>query len=527
MWREQTLFLLDLDNDPQKPLQVNEVIELCAQGGIKPSFIYETFNSSPGLLKMRVAFVANRPITNRSERQQVIEYLASIFPVGTIDHRCLNPGRIFYGSNKRLLSEDAQATFDVEMVLKRSSGKAGRHVEKRKNEKEGGTLSFFHKSEPPNPNSLKTLEEITPQIVDSYSAMIAYLTQEVNLHDYLGVTGKKFNCPFHPDDKPSAGIFWSKSGEWYFKCHGCGCRGNIIALTEIMQGCGRIEAIRYLQNLYQITIHESDPYLLLQENMRMLYTSEIRETYPILYKAIRRYLPELRAIHQIALNVIPCGGTSERVIFFASNHFLGNLTGKAKSYISVRIALLTFLKLCRKLDDSEVPREMLSKAITFRVKHSLNESVQFYELPSFSVTTLLEASRMAELYKANGGTIKGMSREWILRTLGEAEANRVYPKQNGKSLPPGSEEFQKKVDVTVTRLLRRRDYITEGDILPRLNGIKEYDKVCLKRCLQETATKHGLIRKRATKSLKKEYKVKAKGYPIVYIRPHDTMKVHL
>jgi hypothetical protein len=520
-WRSQQLFLFDLDNESEPRITVEDILGLCQQAGVTPCFIYETFSSRPEQLKMRIAFTIDKLVTDLNERQQIIDYLGRILTTNgqsLIDPRAKDAARIFFGTNKKILFESYESICNVDNIARTSNDKVLGHTEKSKNENSKNTFSFLQNPPSCNLNTDKVFLNVTPKTVNSYQDMIAYLTQEVSLHEYLGVEGKNFRCPFHDDQNPSAGIFKTKSGEWYFKCFACGVKGNIIATTEIIRNCGRVEAIKYLKNLYQITITESDSYILLQENLRMLNTSEIKENYSILYRVIKRYFLELELIHEIALTNLCHSGAKERAIFFFSNQYLAKKIKKSKSYVSTRVALLVFLKICRKLADEEVPHSMLQKAINFRKAHGLSETVQFYELSSFSVTTLSEAEEQAKCYLEHGGTIKGISREWILRTFGEDEANRVYPKQSGKDLPEGSNEFCSKVERILSRHFQKKMYLTEKQILQRLPGLREFNEIRLKRCIQQLMDKYGLIKVRATKQLKTQYNVKSKGYPNLIIR---------
>jgi len=66
-------------------------------------------------------------------------------------------------------------------------------------------------------------------------AVRAALGDLANVCRLLGLTprserGGLFRCPFHEDKTPSFSLFPSERGGWAGKCHGCGAKGDAIAL---------------------------------------------------------------------------------------------------------------------------------------------------------------------------------------------------------------------------------------------------------------------------------------------------------
>ncbi len=48
--------------------------------------------------------------------------------------------------------------------------------------------------------------------------------------------GGVYRCPFHADSTPSFSVFPSSAGGWAGKCHGCGVRGDALALVAKVRG---------------------------------------------------------------------------------------------------------------------------------------------------------------------------------------------------------------------------------------------------------------------------------------------------
>lgn len=112
-WKEQQLFLVDIDNEENGPiLYFKDAERICAKHGLSPAFIYQTFNYCKEKPKFRIAFIMDTPVTDEAVRKRIIETLVKLFPQS--DKSCVNADRIFHGTNKRviLLSESARISWE-------------------------------------------------------------------------------------------------------------------------------------------------------------------------------------------------------------------------------------------------------------------------------------------------------------------------------------------------------------------------------------------------------------------------------
>lgn len=112
-WKEQQLFLVDIDNEEDGPiLYFKDAKRICTKHGLSPAFIYQTFNYRKEKPKFRIAFIMDTPVTDEAVRKRIIETLVKLFPQS--DKSCVNADRIFHGTNKRviLLSESARISWE-------------------------------------------------------------------------------------------------------------------------------------------------------------------------------------------------------------------------------------------------------------------------------------------------------------------------------------------------------------------------------------------------------------------------------
>lgn len=117
-WKEQRLFMVDIDNDKSdKPvLSVSNALETCNRYNLPPAFYYYSFSHSEQKEKYRLCFVMNETVTNQVLRAVIAQTLVKLFPQS--DTSCTNADRIFYGTNKDVVICDLSATIDIENVLK-------------------------------------------------------------------------------------------------------------------------------------------------------------------------------------------------------------------------------------------------------------------------------------------------------------------------------------------------------------------------------------------------------------------------
>jgi hypothetical protein len=124
----------------------------------------------------------------------------------------------------------------------------------------------------------------------------------------------------------------------------------------------------------------------------------------------------------------------------------------------------------------------------------------------------------AKLFKANHGTMAGMSRELFLRTFGEEEANRIYPQMKDQKLPPGNDQLAQDLERATLLLIEQIGYATEDAVINQVHSkYGSFKKTMFKRIIGDLLNKYDLVRIPANKDLKQRYGIDAKGYPRIII----------
>lgn len=355
---------------------------------------------------------------------------------------------------------------------------------------------------------------------------------KIDLALFLGVSKRtRFKCIFHNDNNPSANIFIdTETGHHIYKCFSssCGFVATIIKIVERLQKCRKSEAINFIKQVYNIKLEETSWQIetkqMIKSNIEYLLSGMMKIEYPVLYKRLSYYIPELVTLHEIAImNVTDEPYSSDgSITFYTTLQNIMNLMGKTdEKRVSQRLNLFAFLYLVEKLSDNKIPDDMLRKAKHFASIKKNHNIPNFLTIPSYDYEILSIAEEKANDFINRNMTMTGFSRDMLLRTYGESEANRVFPQLRGKGFSRVMQNFADIFDRCIIESITIKGYAIESEILDSLNGNKDENKKKIKRVLQETLYKYGLVRIRANKELKKNYGITNKGYPFLIVKNEE------
>lgn len=358
-----------------------------------------------------------------------------------------------------------------------------------------------------------------------------YLKRQ-DLRSFLGLHGKTFSCLFHKDEKPSAGIIISpENGHQIYNCFSNNCdfkKGTIIQITERLTNLSRYKALKFLRTIFNIGFFETEwqkeQKEIFEENQRFLVSDDFKEFYPEVYGRMKNYITVLYILNGLARDsVVTENFTTDTgtPIFFASNSYLSNLFRKDDQFTSKVVSYFAFLGLINKHRDDDVPDFLMERA-----KHEAARKRQIHTVNFFSIDAygdeILSFSKMKSLeFSDKQLTMRGFGREILLRTWGEDEANRVFPKITGKQLSKSSVRLSSEIEQVTNSLIQNKGWTTEKEIISLLTGIESIHvrEKQMKKVLPEMLDKYGLVRIRADKTIKLLIKANISGYPYLICKP--------
>ncbi len=572
-WIEQQLFGLDFDDGIRIEEAYNKVISL----GITPCFMYTTFSHKGEHHKFRMIFCNDTVITDGNIRDKLQATLMGT--IGGIDEVCFNRDRLFFGGKGHtVLYPDYDTRINAESIIEKYwnddfeqyISNAKPKSKKKKDSTAAGIKNKDRKSKniivyEDNTDAISTLNipllqerlGIKGDLIGTdrrrYSLLVPTQSPEaeksgrcengvyqfqseaemynyinsIDLQEYLGVPSGTFCCilPTHEDNKPSAHIYITDDGTQIYKCFGCNQARTIISITEQLAHCKRSEAINFIKRVYGIDYKPSEwveqQRQLMIDSALYLDSEEFKETFPQINKLIRTRKADIQKILMHMTKYISDGLQLDgKPLFFASLTSLMKVCERnSKPKMSQSITLFALLNMLNKVELNCIPEDELKKAKQISAKYGFKKIVNFYQIEEYGFTTLEDSEKIAATLLDNNMTLKGLSREYILRTFGVDLADKVYPQfkfENRQGTSAKSDYLTGEIALVVLETIKDQGYIFERNV--NLNGTIGTQ---WKKSIQEILNSYGLRRVKLNKELKEKYGIKTNGYPCIIIEVEE------
>jgi len=554
-WVSQQIFALDFDEGTT----INNELKRCKELGIKPVFGYKTFSYTEYKEKFRLVFCSEEIIIDVEIRNNFQKLLIELFP--NSDSVTFDPTRLFFGG-KGLIECDYENRINVGDIMVRFEDVLNTLISSLIKVKVNGTskdtLSFLntntlnsssismekaHVATLPtvtgyfsNIEAIKSLDIVLMKSllnIDNDEEIICINKQEVydfmnkiDLCDFTNIYGT-VNCilPDHQDDTPSAHIYETNSGTQIYKCFGCGAKYTIISLVEKLAKCKRIKAIEFIKKVYNIELQQTkwqkEQIEILDTNIELLLSAEFKEIYPQLYSLIRTRKSNLIALNNLAKMNVKKEDFSvdgNPLFFISLNNLMDVFDSKDKTKVSQSVTLFTLLSLLNKIPHEKLPEDTLKKAKHIAAKYKHKKLTNFYSIDSYGVNSLEESNKIAIVLKEHNISLKGLSREYLLRTFGMEFTNRVFPQyvyENEQGTTEKSDDNSNILATYIMSGIEAQGYVLEKDL--KVNNTSETQ---WKRSIQEILDSYGLVKITANKDIKEKYNIDcpARSYPKIIVR---------
>lgn len=558
-WTQQQLFGLDFDDGTR----IDEAYIKVTSLGITPCFMYTTFSHKEEHHKFRMIFCNDTVIADGNIRDSLQATLMGV--VGGIDEVCFNRDRLFFGGKgNTVLYPSYNSTINSESVIKKYW----------KDEYEQYISNAKPKSKKKSPAASKTKDSINKECrpiydnlnvkaikehdVDYLKKMLAhepvefdtknefwdYIYSELDIAELIDIDDpRSFCCILHDDHNPSANIFTTQNGTQKYRCCSENLTLNIKQLIEMLGDFkSEYKAIQFIMDIYNLSIKESKWSIEQRENIDMMISNitlnKFKELCPQADKNIKYAKDTFLMMLSIARNNIyseKFSNNDGEIIFFVTTKRLAECLGKDYSQSKIDktgkyIKMLIYHDLIRILDDGQVPKELLFKAIKCSgTDKRAGKHVNFYAIPSWVIKQLNTIETNGSRWKDKGYRIDGVSFDMFYRAEGFDVAANLYPQYKNKKNEYGeiinrtttqaSDERTLKISEIILQCIQSKGYCTEKEVVYILGSDYRYEvtETQIKRSLNEIMDTYGLKKVKANKELKEQFDIKSDGYPNIII----------
>lgn len=175
------------------------------------------------------------------------------------------------------------------------------------------------------------------------------------------------NCIFHNDTHPSASIYNTDGGHFFYTCHSANCNHSdvfdIISLVKIIKGCGTTKALRYIGQYFNcycqdVYVRKKDCEVI---NKNIEYIYQLENIAPTANKILGT---DKQVLMHLYSNVLKGKYTrmNKKIALSISTRQLIREMGKELK-ASRSLAVLAYMKLIRKIPAEELPDDKIDKLI--------------------------------------------------------------------------------------------------------------------------------------------------------------------
>lgn len=560
-WYQQQLFGLDFDDGIRIEEAYNKVISL----GITPCFMYTTFSHKEEHHKFRMIFCNDTVITDGNIRDRLQATLMGI--IGGIDEVCFNRDRLFFGGKGQVvLHPDYEVRINAESIIEKYwNDDYEQYISNAKPKSKKKTVAATAKSkdkantdkeyQPYENLNVKAIKEHDVEYLRTVLAHESiefetkndfwdYIYSELDIAELIDIDNpRSFCCVLHDDNNPSANIFTTQNGIQKYRCCSENLTLNIKQLIEMLGNFkSEYKAIQFIMDIYNLSIKESQWSIEQRENIDLMISNitlnKFKELCPQADKNIKYAKDTFLMMLSIARNNVYSEKFSNddgEIVFFVTNKKLAEYMGKANNQkkidkVSKYIKMLIYHDLIRILDDEQVPKELLMKAIRYSgTDKRAGKHVSFYAIPSWVIQQLSTIENNGVRWKEKGYRIDGVSFDMFYRSEGFDVAASLYPQYKKKKNEYGeivnrtttkaSDERTLKISEVILNCIQSKGYCTEKEVVYILGNQYRYEvtETQIKRSLNEIMDSYGLKKVKANKVLKEQYHIESDGYPNIII----------
>lgn len=529
-----------------------EALAHAQKQGFSPAFIYTSSSHTEDWQRFRMVFALNTEAISILEHEKIEKALLMLFSINgktVADKSCIDRSRIFY-PGKELVYENYDAVTDLSKLLEKYPYEKAHHIPTVGEEEPNHTVEEeesvkeqseriqqliielqehqtarriaskslrdrialrLRGNEPTlkknnNKNNIILFPDsqilATPRAMRDCEDFDAFCYQ-INLAELLDLPeNEEFNCilPGHDDDNASASIVWHND-RYKYRCFGCDSTYDIFGLLERLSGCSRPAVMDWICDTYNIR-YESEWQRMQKENIQLYHdylVMNLKKDFPYLYRQLVRanetgVLLMFLDIARIHLLDRAWAGMNKPAFFYSLSSFckMNEFYGLRKNQITLykNLVHLARLGLIEILDDEQIPPSMKNYLESKRIVNKQVYRSNCYAVPPLTADLLENAQNAIREDQRLGMRRTYLCREQCVRGDGKDAADKIYVQNKDKESNPEVDTFYNRYKGACERLLEKKGWTTEEEIINRVKGYSKQQKTkysgfCLPQLLQE------------------------------------------
>lgn len=478
------------------------------------AFIYKTFSYTPEWEKFRVVFILDKPLTTPEAVTGAYIYLHERFP--NADKKVKDAARLIYGGcleaieinyNNTLPTEQLPAVAPV--IKKAKTAKAAAATpEAPKATMAKGEIPTWLLIKQGRKEEVKERWSVYGKDI-TFPDEIACITywKSIPLGDLLGIHQNPFCDIFGQDKTPSASIWKPEDANTWLYAQlnkttrtGATPNFNIIAVIQkLLSSKGNEfhygQAIDYLKDTTGVTIEATEELEKVRSEANrfkeILLSDAFKSEHPEMYQILGKYNYSVTInamIDVYKMNLCQDKEGNVRLLTPITERNMALRLNVKPDKIHYLTSLMALLGMANKVDDEGLmgvittdelgnEEELLTRLERSRTHNWDKSKKQWVERkkPREYRTNVIELNGLMEnftkieercvILAELGYTKKALCKEYVIRTFGMAEADRVFPQDKGRTISKKSDAFAEGMMAYTMKMLQAKNYVVPSELM--------------------------------------------------------------
>lgn len=469
------------------------------------AFVYKTFSYTPEWEKFRVVFILDQPLTTNGQVTGAYKHLMEMYL--NADRATKDSSRLFFGGTEAIeinfnnVLETAGLPVDEEETYKKVTKNP--KTPSAPKVKRAATVEQMDGEEPTYKLIRQGRKEEVKARLSGYGITLADKAvayeyfRSLPMADVLGIKQNPFCDIFAPDNNPSCSIWKPENTDtWlYAQMNNLGKNGRVKNL-DIFQVVQKLLTqkgeephwtvpMEYLLEVTGATIEVGEEIAQIREEAdrfkAKLLSGTLKEQHPEVYQIFARYnyTTEINAIIDIFMsNLFEDENGEVRLLTNLTIENIAKRIDRKPEKVKDMLNLMTLTFVSNKLSDNEVPSKLLQalersqthyyhKGEWVERKEARQYRTNVFELPRL-MSNFPKIEERCEAMVNGGFTKKALCREYVIRTFGMEEADRVFPQDEGRVISKVSNAITADIHLIALREIEKKGFIEVNDLKKRV-----------------------------------------------------------